>query len=261
MTKALNIYCIEGALLGAFMISACVFTAVLEHPASPLTAHISSDFFRRALIGVAMGVTAVGLIYSPWGKRSGAHMNPAVTLCFLWLGNVRPKDAAGYMVAQLLGGITGVAMAVAALGNAVKDPHVNYVVTLPGTYGPWAAWFGEYAISLGLMAAVLASNSFPWLRGRTGWIAGSLVAVYITFEAPVSGMSMNPARTFSSALAAGVWTGLWVYFTAPVLGMLTAVELYRVVTGKSHRLICGKFSHCKRTPCVVPCNCGGNAGI
>ena len=71
-------YLFEGALLGVFMISACAFTALLEHPASSVRQAISNGDVRRALIGLAMGLTAVVLIYSPWGQRSGAHMNPAV---------------------------------------------------------------------------------------------------------------------------------------------------------------------------------------
>src|SRR5690349_10854499 len=88
------IYAIEAVLLGAFMVSACAVTAPLEHPASPLRHAIGSALARRAIIGAAMGATAVLLIYSPWGRRSGAHMNPAMTLCFLRLGKIRARDAA-----------------------------------------------------------------------------------------------------------------------------------------------------------------------
>ena len=70
-------YLIEAWALGTFMISAVCFTALLEHPASPVHQFVASGFLRRALIGLAMGVTAIVLIYSPWGQRSGAHMNPA----------------------------------------------------------------------------------------------------------------------------------------------------------------------------------------
>ena len=85
-----RVYAMDGALLGLFMVSACLSVALLEHPASPARQLIASDFVRRALVGIAMGLTAVGLIYSPWGKRSGAFMNPAMTLCFMRLGKLEP---------------------------------------------------------------------------------------------------------------------------------------------------------------------------
>ena len=81
-------YLIEAWALGTFMVSAGACTMLSEHPSSPVRAAIADADIRRVLIGVCMGLTAIALIYSPWGKRSGAHMNPAVTLTFLRLGKV-----------------------------------------------------------------------------------------------------------------------------------------------------------------------------
>ena len=86
-------YLIEGTLLGFFMVSACVSVALIEHPGSPIRRRVRSALARRGLIGVAMGVTALVLITSPWGARSGAHMNPATTLAFWLLGKVAAADA------------------------------------------------------------------------------------------------------------------------------------------------------------------------
>src|SRR5512141_2847743 len=122
-------YLIEGALLGLFMISAALVTALFEYPGSPVHAAIPSGTIRRALIGLAMGLTAVGLIYSPWGQQSGAHMNPATTLTFLSLGKVPPWDATFYIVAQFVGGILGVVFSKRLLGNIIAHPSVSYVVT------------------------------------------------------------------------------------------------------------------------------------
>src|SRR6201997_3928454 len=79
-------YLMEAACLGLFMVSACSFTVLLQHPGSIVRQMIPSAFLRRALTGVAMGLTAIALIYSPWGKQSGAHFNPSVTLTFFRLG-------------------------------------------------------------------------------------------------------------------------------------------------------------------------------
>ena len=104
-------YLIEAWALGAFMVSAALVTALLEHPSSPVHQLLPNGNARRALIGLAMGLTAIGLIYSPWGQQSGAHMNPATTLTFLRLGKVQPWDAVFYISAQFIGGLCGVLLA------------------------------------------------------------------------------------------------------------------------------------------------------
>ena len=112
-------YLIEAAGLGLFMLSACVFGVLLFHPSSPVVAAIPDSILRRVLMGAAMGSTAVAIIYSPWGKRSGAHVNPATTLAFFRLGKVKPVDALFYVVAQFAGGVAGTLVAVALLSPAV----------------------------------------------------------------------------------------------------------------------------------------------
>src|SRR5690349_21185642 len=88
-------YLIEAALLSAFMLSAVGCTVLLEHPGSPLHQVLESPLVRRVLMGLAMGTTAMALIYSPWGQRSGAHFNPAVRLTFMRLGKVAAASGAG----------------------------------------------------------------------------------------------------------------------------------------------------------------------
>ncbi|HEY9620536.1 MAG TPA: aquaporin, partial [Crinalium sp.] len=108
LKKHLPEYLMEAALLGVFMISAGVFTILFEYPTSPVHQAIANGDLRRFLIGIAMGTMAIALIYSPWGKQSGAHMNPAVTLTFYRLGKVRSLDALFYVLFQTLGGLIGV---------------------------------------------------------------------------------------------------------------------------------------------------------
>ncbi len=243
-------YLMEGALLGAFMISACGFGTLLGHPASPLRHALAGPLVARALMGLAMGGTAVALVYSPWGKQSGAHFNPAVTLAFYRLGKIEPWDATFYVLAQFLGGVAGVALAAAFLGATLAAPDVNYVVTVPGAAGVAAAFAGEAAISFGLMAAVLRASSSPRFGVFTGLVCGALVAAYITLEAPLSGMSMNPARTLASALPARTWTALWIYFAAPALGMLAAAESH---LRRGGAVRCAKLHHQNDKRCIFRC--------
>ena len=250
-------YLMAGAELGLFMMSACLFGTLLEYPGSPVRQAIADPMLRRLCMGLAMALTAISLIYSPWGKRSGAHLNPTVTVTFFRLGKVPFWDALFYMMAHFVGGVTGVCIAAVGLGHALADPPVHYVVTSPGTGGAGVAFVAEMVMTFLLMSVVLAVTNTPRLARYTGCFAGALVALYITLEAPLSGMSLNPARTFGSALSARSWTALWVYFTAPVLGMLLAAELYVWQYGL-HRVICAKLHHHNSQRCIFT-HCGYQA--
>jgi aquaporin Z len=245
-------YLMEAVGLGLFMISAAIVTALLEYPHSPLYPLLPDPVIRRVLIGIAMGLTAIGIIYSPWGKRSGAHLNPAVTITFFRLGKIQGVDALFYILAQFVGGLSGLLFASLAIGMAIEHPTVNYVVTVPGLEGVGVAFAAEACISFGLMLVVLIVSNHTKLNVWTGAFAGALVAIYIAFEAPFSGMSMNPARSFASALPANLWTGFWVYLTAPLLGMLLAAECYVRFPG-ARRVHCAKLHHGNDQRCIFFC--------
>src|SRR5271165_879090 len=144
-------YLMEAGLLGAFMVSACVFGALYEFPHSPVHQAIMSSFLRRLFMGVTMGLTAIAIIYSPWGKQSGAHINPSVTLTFFRLVKIKAWDAIFYIASQFAGAALGVALVALVLGKQVSDPAVRYVVTIPGMSGPWVALLAEFVIALVLM--------------------------------------------------------------------------------------------------------------
>ncbi len=249
-------YLMEAAGLGLFMVSACGFGALLEHPASPVRQAIDSAFVRRVLMGLAMGLTAIALVYSPWGKQSGAHLNPSFTLTFYRLGKVKGHDAFFYIIAQFAGGLAGVLLMSLVLGMRLAHPNVNYVVTVPGAGGIALAFVAESLITFILMSVVLLVSNHARHAPRTGLCAGALIAAYITFEAPFSGMSMNPARTLGSALPAQVWTAWWIYFTAPLLGMLTAAQVYLMTKGSPPRA-CAKLHHQNVKRCIF---CGKPPG-
>src|SRR6201982_2141668 len=236
-------YLCETAELGLFMISACLFTILLWHPSSPVLNVIPNVFVRRMLTGMAMGGTAIALIFSPLGKRSGAHFNPAVTLAFWRLGKVKNWDAVFYIIAQFIGGIAGVFAVTLFVHEALSHPTVNYAATLPGMQGVIVAFIAEFVIAFVLMCVVLRVSNTPHIARYTGLFAGALVATYITCESPLSGMSMNPARTFGSAFIGDLWSGLWIYFTAPVLAMQLAAAAY--LRGKG-TVYCAKYHHHNR---------------
>jgi aquaporin Z len=109
-------YLMEALGLGLFLMSAGGFATLIWAEHSPVRAAVPSDLARRALMGLTMGLTAVVNIYSPWGRRSGAHLNPATTLTFWRLGKVSGRDAAFYVAAQFAGGTIGAYYICALLG-------------------------------------------------------------------------------------------------------------------------------------------------
>ena len=243
-------YLAEAVSLAIFMVSACFFAAVLEHPASILNQAIPSPFFRRMLMGLAMGLTAIGIIYSPLGQCSGAHMNPAVSLTFFRLRKIMRWDLLFYILSQFGGGVLGVGLAGILIGPAISHPAVNYVATVPGASGVKIAFLTEFLMSFGLMITVLTVSSHPKYSKYTGVFCGVLLASYITFWATLSGMSINPARTVGSALFAHEWRGWWVYLTAPALGMLTAAEVYLFAHPIVRSAGCAKLFHPAGRPCI-----------
>jgi aquaporin Z len=245
-------YLMESAELGLFMVSACVVTTLLYHPDSPVLHWIGNPFVRMALTGLAMAATLLLLIHSPWGKQSGAHMNPAMTLMFFRLHKIELWDAVFYMIFQFLGGLAGVLLSFVLLGQAVAHHDVNFAATQPGRPGVAVAFIAELVISLVLATTVLLTSNDKALSRFTPYCAALLVATYITFEAPISGMSMNPARTLASAVPAQAFHSIWIYFTAPPLGMLIASELY-LRFRSAQGVYCAKYHHNNRRRCIFRC--------
>lgn len=239
-------YMMEAGELAGFLIAACAIVVSIQHTDSPLSGLLADPFLRRTATGLAMGLTAIAIVYSPWGRRSGAHFNPAVTLTFAALGKVRPADALFYVTAHFIGATFGMSAAALIFGSRLAHPAVAYIATQPGPAGTGPAFVAEATISFLLMSIVLAANRSPALAPYTGVFSGLAVATFITFEAPLSGMSMNPARSFGPAAIAGLWQHYWLYLIAPPLGMLLAAISSRRF-GSGH---CAKLVHPPGPRCI-----------
>ncbi len=239
----------EAGEVGLYLCVAGLAATLLQHPASIVRQFVSSGLARRALMGLAMGTTAIAIVMSPWGKRSGGHLNPAMTLTFYRLRKVGFLDAGFYVVAQFLGAAIGVATAKYLLRGALGDHSVRYAVTVPGLYGTTVAFVAELAISFFLMVTILFTTNHKRLAPYTAYANGALLALYYTFEAPLSGMSTNPARTFGSAFHASYWHALWIYFVAPSIGMMIAGEVF-LRFRKGAVPFCAKLHHANHERCI-----------
>lgn len=241
-------YLIEAWGLGSFMISAGFFSTIVAHPDSFINKSIPDPFLQRVLIGIAMGLTAIAIIYSPWGKRSGAHINPAVTFTFTRLGKVNPLDALFYIIFQTVGALIGVLIAALVLGRMFTYPPIAYIVTVPNT-ATAIAFFAEMAIAFLMMLVVLVTSNQRKLAPYTGLFAGFLVMLYVIFESPISGFGMNPARSLASAIPSGIWTDIWIYITAPILGMFLSAEVY-IRFLSIRKVSCAKLQHHNHYRCI-----------
>ncbi|MEP6746138.1 MAG: aquaporin [Bacteroidota bacterium] len=216
----------EALGLGIFMFSAGFFDALIDYPGLPIRQHISSSLLRRFLIGLSMGFTALYIFTSRFGKQSGAYINPAVTIVWYRLGQINKMDSFYYILFQFLGGSLGMELVVLLFPKWMKHPEINYIITVPGAAGVAVAFVMEFLISLVLILVVLRMGDRKNIEKYTPVVVATLITLYITFEAPFSGMSMNPARTFASAVVANQWKSFWLYCTAPLLGMWVGSSLY-----------------------------------
>jgi aquaporin Z len=242
-------YLMEAGQIAFYMFLICTFATLLLHPTSPIHQVIHSSLLRRAVMGLLVGSSVTAIIISPWGSQSGGHFNPAMTLSFYRLGKLAFWDAFFYAVAQFAGAVVGVTMAAVVLRDSLKSSSVRYAVTTPGRFGNSAAFAGEVIISFVLMTVVLFANDRETITRYTPYLVGALYALFITFEAPLSGMSMNPARSFGSAFRAGFWQEFWIYLIAPTVGMLAGAEMFLWVR-EGIGPYCAKLYHHNNKRCI-----------
>jgi aquaporin Z len=184
---------------------------------------LAADTWRFLFIGAVAGF-AVGLVaISPLGKRSGAHLNPAVTIGFWLRGMMRHRDVAGYIGAQMSGALAGVVAARYLLGAAIASPAVNYGITRPGHgWNDLSASIGEALLTAVLVAAVQLSLCRPRTAPWTPVIVGVVVTLLIWQAAPFTGAGLNQARGLAPDIVAGRYPSFEVYLLGPTLGAVLA---------------------------------------
>ena len=184
-------------------------------------------------ISLAAAVVAPGLMVMAiilfMGAVSGAHLNPAVSLAFALRGDFPWKRVPGYIIIQLLGATLACLFLLAVFGNI---QHLG--ATLPGSgYEDWQALLMEVALTAGLVSVILGTASAAQNVGAIAALGvGGYIALAGLWAAPVSGTSMNPARSFGPALVSGDFTSYWVYVVGPIAGALIAVGCAYVLRGR-----------------------------
>lgn len=223
-------YAMEALAIAGFMLSAAFTTIFLEHPDSPIaqTQLAVHPVWRSIILGLVMGVYIFAIV-TTIGKLSGAHANPMLTWAFFRLKKITFADVCAYLAAQFLGAIVAVLLLKLTMRKLFEHPLINFSITKPKPgHSLGASYIAEFIISFIFVIVTLFVLSSKKLEKYTALIAGLLIASFLIFELPYSGMSMNPARSFASALVAWKWQGLWVYFVAPIFGMLLATEIFKV---------------------------------
>jgi aquaporin Z len=245
-------YLMEAAEMAMLMLCICAAGSLLYGRDSAVANLGLSWLARSAIMGAIVASGTFLIIHSPFGRRSGAHFNPALTVAYFSLGRIHHWDAFSYVMAHFLGGISGVFVAHQLFGTSLSDLPVRYVVTLPGHNGTVIAFLAEFITSFVLMEVVLLATNHRRLARYTPLFVALVTVLYYMLSLSLSGYSVNPARSFSSALFARIWQGIWIYFIAPGFGMLAAATLYKTVAG-ADRVYCAKVLHDFQSNC--PFNC------
>jgi aquaporin Z len=224
-------YLMEAVGLGGFVIGAGLLTVFLEHPEFPaMQSRFGAEenaIWRRVPLGILMGAY-IALVVHFFGEKSGAHINPATTWAFFRLDKISFADSAFYTLAQFAGAVAAAFALKFVLGEWFAHRSVDFGITKPKPpHDAVGAFVAEFVISFVLMFVVLVVVSSKRLEKYAAPTSGVLIALYLIFELPFSGMSLNPARSFAAALAGNKWEHLWIYFVAPVAAMLLAAEIFK----------------------------------
>ena len=208
---------------------------------SPVAAFLPDPGIRRLITGFLFGSTGALITYSLVGKISGAHINPVVTLAFWIKGKFSSRDTLGYIVAQFIGAVVG---SLPLLLWRQVGKSIGYGGTTPGAgYTVTEALLGEIVTTICLIVGLFTFLGHKKLRRYTPLLFPFLYAVMVYIEAPISGTSTNPARSFGPSVVSGIWIGWWIYFVGPIVGMLIGVGIHRFSWLKRFEVEVAKVYH------------------
>src|SRR6516225_215889 len=181
----------------------------------------------RTAAVIAPGAVVMAMIYA-WGPLSGLHINPAVTFAFTGRGVFPPKWVVPYWVVQFGGAICAALFLQLMFGNVAEGG--NYPISTPG--GEWKSLVMEMVLTAILVSIILNTATGHRSIGHNAAIAvGATVALLGLFASPISGASMNPARSLGPDIVANDYTGWWIYLVGPVIGAAIAVAIINAVRG------------------------------
>ena len=182
-----------------------------------------------AAVGGISGTVVVALMLTASGRRSGAHMNPAVTVALWLMGAFPARGVAPYVLAQLAGSVTGTGLGRLAWGPAVALSSVGYVAIKPApTWQPASVFVAEAGAMFALTLVVGAFLTRPRYACLLPYVIGLSVGLVIALLGTRSGGSINPARQFGPAVFSGQTTDLWIYLSAPVLGAVLGAAVHHL---------------------------------
>ncbi|MBW4540163.1 MAG: aquaporin [Myxacorys chilensis ATA2-1-KO14] len=208
----------------------------------PMEQLIPNHSIRLLITGLIYSGSGSLFAVSPLGKLSGAHINPSVTLAFWVHGKMHRQDAIGYVIAQFLGSTFGATLLVLVWGKYAGSVYNG--MTLPGAgYALWFVFLAEVLMTFLLVISIFLFVSNRRLMCWTPLITWLLVAAMVWLGAPISGTSLNSARSIGPALVTGLWRDQWLYCIAPPLGALLAVAVFRRLSMGKRDILSGKLFH------------------
>jgi len=202
-------------LIGTFALVFCGTGAIIIND-------VSSGSVSHLGVGITFGLIITAMIYT-FGSLSGAHINPAITIAFSFTDRFDRKDLLGYIIAQLVGAF----LASGVLRVLFLD-HQKLGSTLPA--GSWhQSFILEAILTYFLMLVIIFVSQNEKISNFTGLAVGATVALEAIFAGPITGASMNPARSIAPALVSGYTDHLWIYILAPILGAILASLTWRIL--------------------------------
>lgn len=238
-------------LLGTAFVIFCGLSAVVFNfgKGLPMEHFIPDRSARLLLTGLLFAGSGSLIAISPLGKLSGAHLNPALSLAFWLQGKMHHHDIGGYILGQFLGAILGTVLLVFVWGDYAAS--IRNGVTLPGTAYPlWFVFLTEVSMTFLLVLSIFIFVSSHRLMRWTPLMTWFLMATMVCLGAPISGTSVNPARSFAPALVSWFWQDQWLYWVASPLGAMVAVAAFRLLAVGEREILTAKLFHVPHYRCI-----------